>query len=418
VRSTLFFIPHQIFGVPLFGWGWVLGLLILAIIGSVILQRRSGLSWSEIVGGLTVWLLALPVIILVLPAVEQRWPDGTAMGLPVRGYGVMVLLGMLAGIGITNIRARRLGLPTDLIVGLAVWAVLGGIVGARAFYVVQKWETFHGRGWQRVIEILKLTEGGLVVYGGIIGGVIAIVIYCYRHRLNLLATGDLVVPGFLVGLSLGRIGCLLNGCCFGGVCLAPLPVIHFPQGSLPYQVQLSTGQLLGLQLSETTLPSIIQSVQPGSVAESVGVRAGDQLRGIFTQSIEPYAGSDPTAPAPVLVDIKLDNSSKRILPDQLPVESLPVHPAQIYASLNALLLCLLIWQLQPLPSRDGLVFCVGVMLYATSRFLLERIRSDEAGQLGTDLTIAQLIALCTGALAFVGLLVLLRLPPKRAWTWV
>jgi phosphatidylglycerol:prolipoprotein diacylglycerol transferase len=195
-------------------------------------------------------------------------------------------------------------------------------------------------------------------------------------------------------------------------------VIHFPQGSLPYQVQLSTGQLLGLQLSETTLPSIIQSVQPGSVAESVGVRAGDQLRGIFTQSIEPYAGSDPTAPAPVLVDIKLDNSSKRILPDQLPVESLPVHPAQIYASLNALLLCLLIWQLQPLPSRDGLVFCVGVMLYATSRFLLERIRSDEAGQLGTDLTIAQLIALCTGALAFVGLLVLLRLPPKRAWTWV
>lgn len=418
MRSTLFFIPHHVLGLPLFGWGWALGLLILVIIVSIVLQRRSGLAWNEIVGGLTVWLLALPVIIVVLPAIEQRWPDGTPIGLPVRGYGVMVLLGMLAGIGITNVRARRLGLPTDLIVGLAVWAVLGGIVGARAFYVVQKWETFHGSGWHRVIEILKLTEGGLVVYGGMIGGLIAIVIYCYRHRLDLLATGDLVVPGFLVGLSLGRIGCLLNGCCFGGVCLAPLPVIHFPQGSLPYQVQLSKGQLLGLQLSESTLPAIVQSVQPGSLAESVGIRAGDQLRGIFAQSIEPASGSDPTAPAPVLVDLKLDNSSKRILPDQLPKESLPVHPAQIYAALNALLLCILIWRLQPLPDRDGLVFCIGVILYALSRFLLERIRSDEAGQLGTDFTIAQLIALSTGALAFVGLLVLLRLPSKRAWTWV
>jgi phosphatidylglycerol:prolipoprotein diacylglycerol transferase len=72
---------------------------------------------------------------------------------------------------------------------------------------------------------------------------------------------------------------------------------------------------------------------------------------------------------------------------------------------------------QPLPKRDGIVFCSAIILYAISRFLLEQIRSDEAGQWGTSLSIAQCIALATGFVALLTLGYRLRGPAQREWNW-
>ncbi|MBX3421016.1 MAG: prolipoprotein diacylglyceryl transferase [Pirellulaceae bacterium] len=416
MRSTLFFIPHEVLGVPLFGWGWLLGLVIVAAITSAIVQHRAGRSSGELLAGLSVWLLAGAVVAMVLPSVEQRWPDGTPIGLPIRGYGTMLLLGMLAGLAITNIRGRRLGISPDTVLGLAVWAVLGGIIGARIFFVVQKRESFTGHGTQLLVEMLKFTEGGLVIYGGMIGGLLAILVYCYRHGLPLLPTSDLIVPGFLIGLACGRIGCLLHGCCFGGICEDRLPSIQFPAGSLPYQAQLDSGQLLGLQLRDHKLPAIIQAVRPASPAQSVGIQPGDELRRIELRPIHADLSSKASGP-PLSVDLVLDSGRRTISPDDLPDRSLPVHPAQIYAAINALLLSCLTWLMQPWVRRDGMVFCGAVILYSLSRLMEEWIRSDESGQFGSQLTIAQWISIAGGCAAIMGLIYLLRQPPRRVWAW-
>jgi phosphatidylglycerol:prolipoprotein diacylglycerol transferase len=295
--------------------------------------------------------------------------------------------------------------------------MLGGVLGARVFYVVQKWNEFEGEGLARLVSILKLTEGGLVIYGGIFGGLTAGLWYCYRNHLSPRATADLIVPGFLIGYCFGRIGCLLHGCCFGGVCVAELPKIQFPQGSAAYQRQVQEGLLLGIHTSKKQLPAIVKSVDSGSPAERAGIKPGDELRAIEAAMIEPDKQSNPTSPPPVYVKIVTDNDTKHIFPEAMPAKSLPVHPSQIYSSINGLLLCLLMWFWQPVPKRDGIVFCTAIILYAVSRFLIEWIRSDEMGLLGTPLSIAQIVSLGIGSVGFIGLLILRKLPAGRVWKW-
>ena len=425
MRSTLFFIPHELFGVPLFGFGWLLaGWVLVAILwvaGAVWRSKRSP-EQSDISGdllaALPVWLMAAAIVVFVLPNIEQTLPNGEPIGLPVRGYGVMVLLGLLAGIGITIVRGGQLGLVPDLIIGLGFWMMLGGIVGARLFYVVQKWSDHPQVDWQhRLFDIFKLTEGGLVIYGGVIGGLVAGIIFCRRQRLPILATADLIAPGFLIGLSLGRIGCLLHGCCFGGVCTANLPAIHFPAGSGPYYSQLESGELLGIELSDARIPpGTIGQVQPDSLAAQREWQPGQHI-GEITLWRDDADSSASTNSPPLRADVTIDGQRTTLLPSQLPTQSLPTHPSQLYASLNALLLCLLVWHLQPLPSRDGVAFLVAIVLYALSRFLLEWVRSDEAGQLGTQLTISQLIAVGSGVVAVLALVLVYRRPAGRAWQW-
>lgn len=424
MRSDLFFIPHEIWGLPVFGVGWAVVLLVLGFLGwagfvysrltntvADPLQERP--KWSEeVVSALPVFLIAIGLCVFVFPNVEARWPDGSPIGMPIRGYGIMVLSGLLLGIGITALRGRQLGVSADTIVSLGFWMMVPGLIGARAFFVIQKWSEFES-----VTDIFKLTEGGLVIYGGVIGGLVGAVMFCWRHQLKLLAVADLVAPGFLVGQSIGRIGCLLHGCCFGGVCTAELPAIYFPHGSIPYQAQIGNGKLLGLNL-ESGVPARIASVDEGSVAEKAGLEAGQIVESIYAFELPPVTGEvDPTSPPQILVELQVEGRLMKFPPAQLPAVSRATHPSQIYSTINALLLCLLIWFLQPLPKQDGITFCWAVLLYTSARFLLEGIRSDEAAQLGTGLSISQLFSILAIVACAAGLIFLHRLPPKRAWNW-
>jgi phosphatidylglycerol:prolipoprotein diacylglycerol transferase len=265
-----------------------------------------------------------------------------------------------------------------------------------------------------MFDAVKVTEGGLVIYGGVIGGLVAGWIFCRRHRLPMLATADLVAPGFLIGLSLGRIGCLLHGCCFGGVCQAELPTIAFPHGSVPFQAQVLDGSLLGLELSDRQLPTQVESVTPSSLADSREIKPGMIVTGIFSSQLA-EEGADPVSPPRIVAEVQTRDQRFLFMPDDLPERSLAVHPSQIYASINALLLTLLVWFMQPLTKQDGVVFCSAVLLYAVTRCLLEWVRSDEAGQLGTGLTIAQLVAVATALVAIAGLLWLKRANHPRVW---
>jgi len=169
---------------------------------------------------------------------------------------MFLLLGIVSGVGITLMRCGRIGVSADDIIGLGFWMMVAGIAGARLFYVIQKRDEFFDGSppLEMILSMVNMTKGGLVVYGSLIGGSLAALIFLKLNKLPILKIADLMAPGMVLGLAIGRLGCLMNGCCYGGVCEAPLPSVAFPPGSAPYMQQLSQGDLLGIQGSAITDP--------------------------------------------------------------------------------------------------------------------------------------------------------------------
>ena len=138
MRRTLFYIPHEIAGLPVFGWGWAL-MIWLIISGGGLLWSVWRRGWNrETRGQLPMILLVSAAIVLLIPRVEEPIRDtgltippvAATSGLPVRGYGVMLLVAVVSGVSLAAFRATRAGLGADVIMGLAFVMVVGGIVGA------------------------------------------------------------------------------------------------------------------------------------------------------------------------------------------------------------------------------------------------------------------------------------------------
>jgi phosphatidylglycerol:prolipoprotein diacylglycerol transferase len=145
--------------------------------------------------------------------------------LTVHFYGVMVALGFVLGLGLAARRGLRDGLRPEWIADLGVPLILGTLVGARAFYVLTFWrEQFAGRPlW----EAFAVWQGGLVFYGGLVGATAAGLGYMRWKGWPLWKLTDALAPSVALGFALGRVGCLLNGCCYGQACSLPW-AIHFP----------------------------------------------------------------------------------------------------------------------------------------------------------------------------------------------
>jgi phosphatidylglycerol:prolipoprotein diacylglycerol transferase len=410
MQQTLFTIPHWWFDGPLL-WGW----LVVGLVWGIALLLRKGTS--EAIGFLPFYLIAAAIVWFVLPQLEvdgvnPQDPLGpmVKIGLAVRGYGVCLLLAILFGVGITLHRARRIGIDPDLIMQLAIWMIVGGIIGARLFYVIQKHdEFFQGESLkQTLLNLVDATKGGLVVYGSLIGGMFTAVIFFRKSRLPVLRTADLIAPGMVLGLAIGRIGCLMNGCCFGGICdIDGLPKIHFPAGSPPYMQQLAYGELLGMRTEpldvnrneELLYTRQVTHVEPGGLADQRGIRVSDLISiiGIDDQRIRFLKSRENTSVEnPVSTPIRIFDSNQGIITVEtadLPERAIDVHPAQIYSAIDAFLLCLLLWFFWYLLRADGQVFALMLTLHGISRFLLEMVRQDELGVFGTPLTISQWISI-------------------------
>ncbi|MFP6648281.1 MAG: prolipoprotein diacylglyceryl transferase family protein, partial [Pirellulaceae bacterium] len=220
----------------------------------------------------------------------------------------------------------------------------------------------------------------------------ATLIYLHRNKLPKLAVADLVAPSMLIGLALGRIGCLLNGCCYGGACPNDALGLEFPSPSPPYMAQLHEGILLGLELDDSNR---VRQVDPDSVAGRAGIKKGElvqQIRIVKNQ---------------VLLSAGEPGQETRNYPfeiDDLPQWSVPVYPSQLLSSINALLLCFFLCAVYPYRKRDGQVIALLLILYATSRFMLEIIRSDEPHVYFSLFTPAQTVSLViftTGIVLFI-----------------
>jgi phosphatidylglycerol:prolipoprotein diacylglycerol transferase len=157
---------------------------------------------------------------------------------PVHSYGVMIALAFIAGLWTATRRARHEKISGEHIADITLWLMAGGMIGARIVYVATYWrEEFADQPFS---EIFMIQHGGLVYYGGLIGATIAGIIFIYWKKLPLWKTADVLAPSIALGNVFGRIGCLLNGCCFGRVCAAPWAV-RFPNNSYAWNQHYQQG---------------------------------------------------------------------------------------------------------------------------------------------------------------------------------
>lgn len=293
MRPTLFHIPPELFGIPLFGFGllfWIIVVVTVIFASRAVLTGRKEDFWSNLLLGAVAAALAAWVAPIV----------GDDHGFPIRGYGLFLMLAIVAASLVVVTRGKKQGLSPEKLLPIIVVQVVCGLVGARIFYLLEYWEQIRADTLTRtVIRAIDLTKGGLVVYGGIIGGIVGSYIYLKKKNLPILRTLDVFAPALMLGIALGRLGCFMNGCCFGGPCDCPVGV-HFPVASPAHFAQMENGQspLGGFTLEEPTRqnepksslfsikrtaprlrgnlpgPVRIASVTPGSEAANAGLTPG------------------------------------------------------------------------------------------------------------------------------------------------
>lgn len=156
-------------------------------------------------------------------------PDLFSFGpLTVHSYGLMAAIGILSASWYFNSQAHRIGLSKDQMIDLFLVIVLSGFLLARIFYVVYEWDYFK----EHLLEIPAIWKGGIIYYGGLIGGLIGFLVFAKIKKLPYLRTLDILVTGVTLAHVFGRIGCFLNGCCYGKETLCPLGV-QFPFAPAP-----------------------------------------------------------------------------------------------------------------------------------------------------------------------------------------
>ena len=157
--------------------------------------------------------------------------------LTIYGYGFMIAIGVLAAWLVVEQRSRKLQLASEHIFYLVIWCVLGGFASAKILFWITEWK-----------EMLRnplgmLSSDGFVVYGGIIGGILAGWIYCKVKKLNFLTYFDLVMPSIALAQGFGRIGCFLAGCCYGKEAYGRLSVIFTDSDYAPNNIPLIPTQI-------------------------------------------------------------------------------------------------------------------------------------------------------------------------------
>jgi phosphatidylglycerol:prolipoprotein diacylglycerol transferase len=346
----------------------------------------------------------------------QGW-FGMPDGIPLPGFGAMlflcfVLTAMLWG----PIRAARIGMPKERLQDMAIVLFLAGIAGARVFYMVQYSKEYEGKNL--FLAFFEIWNGGIVFYGGAIGAVLGFAVF---HRLvlrklnvSMMKLADAVAPLIAVGLAVGRIGCYLNGCCWGQVACEecqPVPISaelgQFPllpahardqvvrpaatTDRLPHIRGLQTST--GFSLRKFDPRPVVEGVEPGSEAEAAGLKPGD----VITQVNGEPAGEDtlgelvrnwPRGRKELVLVV--DRDGKEQPPIAFTPKTVTFFPTQLYETISMVLLIGVLLTFQPLRTRDGQVMVALMVGYAVHRFFNEAIRIEPAYALG--LTASQWIS--------------------------
>lgn len=147
-------------------------------------------------------------------------------------FGLAIALAFLAAMLVVRAEVRRRGFHSDLSYDIVLWALVGGILGSRLFYIVGHWDYYVSDP----LQILLIQSGGLVWYGGLLGGAAAVALFLRRRKLPLATFADVVAPALPLGAAIGRIGCFLNGCCYGKPTSLPWSISYLGAERHPTQI--------------------------------------------------------------------------------------------------------------------------------------------------------------------------------------
>lgn len=129
----------------------------------------------------------------------------------VYSYGLMLAAAFLLAVFLAKKEAQKQGFNGQLVVDLGLYLVISGIIGARILYVLINFKDYLKNPW----EVIMLSHGGLVFYGGLISATITGIWFVRKNHLPILKIADIFAPYLALGQAVGRLGCFLNGCCFG-----------------------------------------------------------------------------------------------------------------------------------------------------------------------------------------------------------
>jgi phosphatidylglycerol:prolipoprotein diacylglycerol transferase len=272
----------------------------------------------------------------------------------------------------------------------ALYSLIAGVIGARAFFVVHHLEQFR----ENLLDIVATWRGGLEFLGGVIAATGVLLLYLRLRKLPVRRYLDIIVIGLMMGLAFGRIGCFLNADCFGKPTSLPWG-IRFPYRSFVYISQINP------DLKRNRLEPHLHLPQNDylSFYDKEGKWYPKDLEDLTqTQRYEVTKGR---------------------------YRCLPVHPSQLYSSANALLLCFILYLFwrkslgryqsdKPIKRLDtpGSIAALMLIFYGFTRFLIEFIRDDNPYEISI-LTISQILGI---VMIISGIILLALLPRFKSYT--
>ena len=172
---------------------------------------------------------------------------------PVYSYGAMLALAFLVCSFLAKRHGSAIGMDAEKILDLMITLIVSGVIGGRLMFVLLDFDYFRSRP----LDIFKLWEGGLVWYGGLVLAVISGAVFLRIYKMPMLKTADLLMPYVALGQAIGRIGCFLNGCCYGKATALPIGVVFNPeQGAvLPTQLFESAAMFIVYLVLRRRVPS-------------------------------------------------------------------------------------------------------------------------------------------------------------------
>jgi phosphatidylglycerol:prolipoprotein diacylglycerol transferase len=307
----------------------------------------------------------------------------------VKSYGLMMVIGFLTAVTIIRILSRRFTPDPQYITNAALYSLIAGVVGARVFFVIHYFDQFR----DDPLSVFAIWNGGLELLGGVLLAIAVIGFYIWYHKLPMRHYLDVLAIGLVAALVFGRIGCFLNGCCYGRPTDLPWGV-RFPYGSFAYRSQIHPAPERNRAEPHLDLPD-----------DYFGY-VDDQ--GEFVPDLKPKSRLSP---------------QQREAVTHGRYRCLPVHPTQLYTSGSAAAIALILYAFwrrsqraekagthRPL-TKPGSTFSLMFVLYGLMRFGIEFLRDDNPYEIDS-LTIGQLLSLGLIVLGGVLLAVFQRLRPE------
>jgi prolipoprotein diacylglyceryltransferase len=424
--AAWFLAPRQLFGVPAESWKntakWLCGFG--AAVGAGL--YAASIYWP---GGIPVHGFGMMLFVAFLLC---NWVGGQ---LAKHGKFLTVASGPNQGkdyLDVTYPTEERTRRAQDFIQDTSVVLFICGLMGARITYILK--ENPPDSLWSFLIQLPMIWEGGIIFYGSMIGASVAffawyLFYYHYKKiRLDAFKLADIAAPPLALGLCLGRIGCLLNGCCYGQVACADCTVapIHFPL-SAPSRFNLVRDGLqtaAGFTFDEfqpRAVGAIVGKVEPHSEAALAGLRPGDTIVEANDKPVDGPSDLDyvlsmenwPRGGKELRLKIRDPNGGEPRLIAFKPT-TIGLHPTQVYESISMFFLFWMLLAFWALRTHDGQVMALMMTCYGIHRWLNERLRNDPRPE-GFE-TYSSVVLIICGAALFFALWLWPMIQPAKAET--